>query len=171
MDSWTRGNGHATHPPLVLRSLKQCPSVGTRERIAGSSMTNATCQPSKRRTLEAMVIAIDDAVGGVVDALRQGALWHRTLLLFLSDNGGAVSKQGSNLPLRGGKKGLFQGGVRVYTYAYAYAYTHTYTYTYTKGLFEGGVRVSIRSEPELGARLGARLALFDVRECLSAPFA
>ena len=95
-------------------SVNQCPSVneGTYH-TTGSSMANATCQPSKRRTLEAMVIAIDDAVGGVVDALRQGALWHRTLMLFLSDNGGAVGKQGSNLPLRGGKKGLFEGGVRV----------------------------------------------------------
>ena len=40
-------------------------------------------------------------------------MWERSLLIMLSDNGGALNQQGSNKPLRGGKKGVFEGGVRV----------------------------------------------------------
>eukprot|EP00316_Scyphosphaera_apsteinii_P015424 CAMPEP_0119334342 /NCGR_PEP_ID=MMETSP1333-20130426/87084_1 /TAXON_ID=418940 /ORGANISM="Scyphosphaera apsteinii, Strain RCC1455" /LENGTH=65 /DNA_ID=CAMNT_0007344611 /DNA_START=129 /DNA_END=326 /DNA_ORIENTATION=+ len=42
-------------------------------------------------------------------------MWHDTLLVFTSDNGGAISQQGSNLPLRGGKMGDFDGGIRAAT--------------------------------------------------------
>ena len=33
------------------------------------------------------------------------AMWDSTLVVFASDNGGAINQQGSNKPLRGGKKG------------------------------------------------------------------
>ena len=37
------------------------------------------------------------------------------MILFISDNGGAVGKGGVNFPLRGGKKTVFEGGIRSYT--------------------------------------------------------
>ena len=67
----------------------------------------------------AMVEAIDADVGRVVDALARKNLGENTLILFSSDNG-SHSEGGyrpdmldSNGPLRGAKRDLFDGGIRV----------------------------------------------------------
>ena len=44
-------------------------------------------------------------------ALRARGLYRDSLVLFSTDNGGAVAGE-SNLPLRGDKETLYQGGVR-----------------------------------------------------------
>ena len=73
----------------------------------------ATCVPSRRRLLEAMALSIDDTLASLIDALRMRGMYDNTLLVVTSDNGGALNQQGSNKPLRGGKGGSFEGGVRV----------------------------------------------------------
>lgn len=70
----------------------------------------------KRQVYAGMVKAVDDGVGRVLDTLDQLELSDNTIVFFLSDNGGPLvrAKNGSvNLPLRGGKGDLFEGGVRV----------------------------------------------------------
>lgn len=71
-------------------------------------------QPDRRKNV-AMVAMMDDCVGRVVSALRRRGLWRHTLLLWSSDNGGAVHLGGgSNVyPLRGGYFNNFEGGIRV----------------------------------------------------------
>jgi arylsulfatase A-like enzyme len=67
-----------------------------------------------RRTYYAMVGALDDAVGRVLTALREAKLETRTLVFFLSDNGGRrEAVVSSNGILRGYKEELFEGGIRV----------------------------------------------------------
>lgn len=64
----------------------------------------------------AMVEAMDQAVGKVVDALERTGISNNTVVVFTSDNGGLSSAEGSptsNLPLRGGKGWLYEGGIRV----------------------------------------------------------
>ncbi len=64
---------------------------------------------------------VDWSVGRVLDTLRELGLAGRTLVVFSSDNGPWLSKGsdgGSALPLRGGKGGTFEGGVRVPTVAW-----------------------------------------------------
>lgn len=69
---------------------------------------------SKRRTYAAMVSAVDDGVGRILDELDRLELTDNTIIVFLSDNGGPESKNGSNNgPLRGGKGDLSEGGIRV----------------------------------------------------------
>lgn len=59
----------------------------------------------------ALVSQFDDAVGAVLAELRRHGLEQNTLVLFTSDNGG--SGPVNNVPLRGGKTQMFEGGIRV----------------------------------------------------------
>eukprot|EP00727_Mastigamoeba_balamuthi_P004756 m51a1_g14279 hypothetical protein (576) ;mRNA; r:358637-360720 len=68
-----------------------------------------------RRTVAATVSAMDDAVGQIAEALRAAGMWDNTIVVFSSDNGGPVgtnANMANNFPLRGGKAGYFEGGVR-----------------------------------------------------------
>lgn len=68
----------------------------------------------KRRTYAAMVSALDDGVGRLLDKLKETGQIDNTIIVFLSDNGGPVSDNGSsNTPLRGQKGSVFEGGIRV----------------------------------------------------------
>ena len=67
-----------------------------------------------RRTYAGMMAAMDEGIGKILDALESKKLRENTLVLFTSDNGGPQpGKVTNNGPLRGGKGGLFDGGVRV----------------------------------------------------------
>jgi arylsulfatase A-like enzyme len=62
-----------------------------------------------------MVEAMDQAVGKVLAALERAGLAERTVVVFMSDNGGLSTSEGhptSNLPLRAGKGWLYEGGIR-----------------------------------------------------------
>jgi arylsulfatase B len=65
-----------------------------------------------RRTYAAMVDSLDQAVGAVLAAIDARGIAEDTFVLFFSDNGG-VSRYGSNLPWRGDKGSVYEGGVRV----------------------------------------------------------
>ncbi len=63
----------------------------------------------------AMTEQLDTAIGRVLAALDRTGIAGRTIVIFMSDNGGLSTAQGfvtSNLPLRGGKGWLYDGGVR-----------------------------------------------------------
>ena len=62
-----------------------------------------------------MVEAMDLAVGKVLDGLKEHGLENNTVVFFMSDNGGLSTSEGhptSNLPLRGGKGWMYEGGIR-----------------------------------------------------------
>jgi arylsulfatase A-like enzyme len=63
----------------------------------------------------AMVEAMDLAVGKVLAKLDELGLAKNTIVIFTSDNGGLSTSEGwptSNLPLRGGKGWMYEGGIR-----------------------------------------------------------
>ena len=67
-----------------------------------------------RRIFAAMLANLDDSVGEVVSAVEQHQLSEQTLIVFLSDNGGPTKElTSSNLPLRGGKGQVYEGGIRI----------------------------------------------------------
>ena len=63
----------------------------------------ATITDATRRVYAAMVVAIDDGVGQVLQTLQSQNLLNNTLIFFLSDNGAVANGGGSNAPLRGFK--------------------------------------------------------------------
>ena len=70
---------------------------------------------SARPMYAAVVDAMDQAIGQVLDTLDDEGLAENTIVLFFSDNGGAAYSVGGadNVPLRGGKGETFEGGIRV----------------------------------------------------------
>ena len=69
---------------------------------------------SVKRVYYGMIEALDDAVGQIVEKLKALHIEDNTLILFISDNGGATyTRATDNAPLRGGKCTHFEGGLLV----------------------------------------------------------
>lgn len=72
----------------------------------------------KRRTYDAMMLAMDEAIGHVRAKLAASGLEKDTLVFFISDNGGPTMRgttinASRNTPLRGSKRTTLEGGIRV----------------------------------------------------------
>jgi arylsulfatase A-like enzyme len=72
----------------------------------------------QRRKYDAMMLAMDEAIGRVREKLADSGMDKNTLVCFISDNGGPTMKgvtiNGSNnSPLRGSKRTTLEGGIRV----------------------------------------------------------
>lgn len=78
----------------------------------------ASVADPQRRKYNAMMLAMDEAIGKVRAKLQQTGQADDTLIMFISDNGGPTMKgvtvNGSNNgPLRGSKRTTLEGGIRV----------------------------------------------------------
>jgi len=101
-------NYHTVHTPIEAK-----PDVVDRYR--------ARLRPElhhKNATYAAMVHALDENVGRILDRIDRGGLANNTIVVFTSDNGGYIGRwQGDvvtdNYPLRSGKGSLYEGGIRV----------------------------------------------------------
>ncbi|XP_048729623.1 arylsulfatase B-like [Ostrea edulis] len=73
-------------------------------------------QNKERQTYAAMVSALDDAVGSIVQTLKDRKMYSNSIIVFTTDNGGPANgfdgNAASNFPLRGVKATLWEGGVR-----------------------------------------------------------
>jgi len=68
----------------------------------------------QRRIFAAMLANLDDSVGEVTKKIRREKLENDTMIYFISDNGGPTRElTSSNLPLRGEKGQMYEGGIRV----------------------------------------------------------
>ncbi len=73
--------------------------------------TEADLERANGDKVTAMTIALDRAVGKVLDALDKHGLADNTLVCFINDNGG--TPRHDNRPLRGNKGSCWEGGIRV----------------------------------------------------------
>lgn len=68
----------------------------------------------QRRIFAAMLKDLDRAVGRIVNKVDELGLRDETLIIFFSDNGGPTRElTSSNLPLRGEKGSMYEGGLRI----------------------------------------------------------
>lgn len=90
------------------------PMQATDDRLAKFSQVT----DKKRRTYDAMMLAMDEAIGRVRQKLVDAGLDKNTLVLFISDNGGPTMpgttvNASRNDPFRGSKRTTLEGGIRV----------------------------------------------------------
>lgn len=66
-----------------------------------------------RRTYLANLLALDESITRILDALEETGQRDNTLVVFCSDNGGTVNTYSDNTPLRGSKYMFGEGGIRI----------------------------------------------------------
>lgn len=109
------------HTPLMARKDLQQKYETKRQRLGlqpkyGREGLRDVRLVQEHAVYAGMVEAMDSAVGHVLKTLDDLKLTDNTLVIFSSDNGGLSTSEGwptSNLPLRGGKGWLYEGGIRV----------------------------------------------------------
>ena len=69
--------------------------------------------PLKRQKMIAFVEHLDHNVGRILKHLKKLELNKNTIIVFTSDNGGALQYGASNKPFSGGKGDMLEGGIRI----------------------------------------------------------
>jgi arylsulfatase A-like enzyme len=119
----------ADKPFFVFLSFNapHTPMEATKEDLA--KFPNLT---GKRKTVAAMMYAMDRASGKVLDTLERLNIEDNTLVVFTNDNGGPTDMNASdNFPLSGTKSNHLEGGVRVpYVMKWPGVFDHGTTYTH-----------------------------------------
>ena len=86
------------HVPEEFRKRYPAPNAGNRRDI-------------RRRDFMAAVTCMDESIGRLLDLVSELGQADNTIVIFFSDNGGGGGAD--NVPLRGRKGRLFEGGIRV----------------------------------------------------------
>lgn len=92
---------HTPHVPLACPPEYEARYDGVPK---GKNQTN--------KKYAGMVSHLDDSVQRLLDQLKACGIERNTVVVFTSDNGG-LGAETSNLPFRGGKSTLYEGGIRI----------------------------------------------------------
>ena len=108
-------------PELIEKYKKKSAKLPKQQEFVPEEQVWQTETPRETRVVQnnakyaAMVESVDTAIGRVIDKLDELGLDKNTVVVFMSDNGGLSTSEGSptsNLPLRGGKGWIYEGGIR-----------------------------------------------------------
>ncbi len=111
---------YSVHTPLISREDLKQKYQKKKETIKHGEIWGQEGERKVRLVQEhavyaGMVDAMDQAVGKVLKGVDDLGLTDNTVVMFMSDNGGLSTSEGhptSNLPLRGGKGWIYEGGIR-----------------------------------------------------------
>ena len=104
-----------TTKELWSKYQKKASSMGLAESRFVIDRTLPVRQVQDNPVYAGMIESMDNAVGIVMDKLKELGLDENTVVIFTSDNGGVSSGDAystSNLPFRGGKGRQWEGGIR-----------------------------------------------------------
>lgn len=93
---------HVVHRPLMEKE----------ELIEKYKVKTGSDRPENNPIMGAMIERMDTGIGQILDKLDELNLRDNTIVIYVSDNGGLEMLQ-DQLPLRGGKAMIFEGGIRV----------------------------------------------------------
>jgi len=65
-----------------------------------------------RKIYASMMWSMDEAIGSVVNKLKENNQYDNTIIYFLSDNGAAMSNDASPFPFKGWKGNQYEGGIK-----------------------------------------------------------
>lgn len=150
-----RKSRHAKLVDLGMLSSNWKISADERDEPSWSDMSDHAWERQRMMAYAAQVLALDRAVGRVLDAIEAGGIAEQTLVMFMSDNGGCAEVLGAEddspfrprrtrrgLPLRGGNvPGLRPGPEDTYmSYGRAWANASNSPFRFYKHwVHEGGI--------------------------------
>jgi len=104
---------HDQQNPLFLYLAYQAPHGPIMEppEQYRSPYVNKRLSSLRSLHMASTITALDSGIGKVYDALKEYGLYENSVIIFSTDNGGSVTSS-SNLPLKGNKEQLYEGGVR-----------------------------------------------------------
>ena len=65
-----------------------------------------------RKVYASMMWSMDEAIGNVIESLKENNQYDNTIIYFLSDNGAAMSNDASPFPFKGWKGNQYEGGIK-----------------------------------------------------------
>ena len=105
---------HAKSGPVFLYvafNAVHDPFQGPNDRALAGDFNASDTTNRTRAVMTRMIEALDSNAGRILDHLKKSQLEQNTVVFFMSDNGG-VPGVGRNLPFRGNKGQLWEGGIR-----------------------------------------------------------
>jgi len=106
---------NAPHSPFQAKSadLVRFQALGGNpDKVDGKRQQKLT-QADRRLAVAAMIYRLDQGIGRILRAVEDSGEAENTIVWFFSDNGGVGALPNNNLPLRGNKLDVFEGGIRV----------------------------------------------------------
>ncbi len=109
---------NAPHFPNAKNSQPGQPNIWQAPDRAFAAYGMSPDETDAKRRYDAVVTALDDAIGRVLDAVDEAGMSHRTFVFFYSDNGAfRLGRKGLDVgvndPLRSGGVTCWEGGLRV----------------------------------------------------------
>ena len=107
---------YTVHAPFIARSQELVEKYMNKE---GDPVLGQGMEKGQRRksvaSYASMIESLDDNVGRLVEYLKANDLYENTVIVFSSDNGYNI---GANNKMRGKKRFIYEGGVRVPTFVH-----------------------------------------------------
>lgn len=98
---------------LAAGQILDVPKAPTARPAEALKYANQFPGDTARADAVATIVALDEAVGRILDKLKQTGLEKNTILFLFADNGGHPENRSENLPLRDYKWTVYEGGIRV----------------------------------------------------------
>ena len=98
---------------LAAGKILDVPKVPTARPGEAAKFAGQFPGDSARADTVATIVALDQAIGRILDELKQTGLDKKTMIFLFADNGGHPENRSENLPLRDYKWSVYEGGIRV----------------------------------------------------------